>query len=243
MKTRILVLCSLILGLWDASLKADDSSNPLGTIASTLNSERVESDGQVYSHTANFQTELTLSLGSRGFYLYLEDFQNLNGQRNYGNEIDYNLGWSYDGIVSIDIGVGYYDVIPLLHGPSEDIYVTYATLAKSFDKGDKGTFKPFVTVTTYKTGRGSDYEGGVRVQSGVTYSRKVGKANLEATTSLVRDDGTFGYPSAWVATQTLSLSWKWGKVSVKLPTVTAYLPLSSRSGRQMSLVYGAGISF
>ena len=201
MNNKILTVLSItLLTLWGGNLKADDSSNTLGTIASTLNSERVESDGQVYSHTANFQTELTLSLGSRGFYLYLEDFQNLNGQRNYGNEIDYNLGWSHDGIISIDVGVGYYDVIPLLHGPSEDLYVTYLTLSKSFDKGDFGTWKSFVTTTTYKTGRGSDYEGGFRVQGGVTYSKKVGKANLEATTSLVHDDGTFGYPPAWLGT-------------------------------------------
>lgn len=242
MNKILMVLSITLLTLWGGNnLKADDSSN--GTIQSSVLNKYVDTDGLVYYDKPVIQTEFTYALGSKGFYLDIWDSQALNGKRNFGDEIETSLGWSHDGAVSVDVGISYYDILPLFKGPKGDVYVAYAKLSKSFDKGDFGTWKPFVMLTGYKTGRGSDYSGGARVQGGVSFSKTVGKTTFEATTALTKDDGTFDDPPAWVGSQSLDLSWNVKKVSLKLPILTAYTPLSGHSGRQSSVVVGANIAY
>ncbi len=242
MKTILSVLSITALTLWGANLKADDATT--GTLQTSVLSKYVDTDGQVYYGKSVIQTELTQSVGKSGLYVDLWDSQALNGRKSYGDEVEYSLGWTHDlGVVNVDAGVSYYDIIPLFKGPAGDVYVVYARFSKAFDKGDKSIFTPFLALNSYTTGRGSNYEGGARAQGGLTYSKAIGKVTVEETSALTKDGGTYGAPPAWVGSQSADLSFAWGKVSIKLPVVTAYAPLSGHSARHSSVVYGANVSY
>jgi hypothetical protein len=144
-------------------------------------------------------------------------------------------------VFSVDVGFSYYDLATLFHGPTGDLYVTYVTFTATH-----GEFKPTLQLEAYRSGRGSDFEGGYRAKLGLEYSHAFANgATFTYMPSIVKDDGTFGNRPAWVTSHEASLSWKISKSgawTLKCPTVLAFVPLTIHSGRGTNVIYGFGVS-
>jgi hypothetical protein len=237
MKTISLVLIGLVLSC--TNLFAGDDSNV--SFKSSVLSGYTDMDGQQYYTKPVIQSEITVSL-VKGFYVDVWHSTGVNMKSSDGNEIETSLGWSHEGAFSVDVGVSYYDLNSLFHGPRNDLYVWYAKVSHEYDMGILGSFKPVLEINSYKASRKSDFEGGFRAKVSVEYSQKFSIGQVGYALSLVRDDGTFSSAPAWVMGHEWSLSRKIGKVTLKLPMLMAYVPLSSHSGRKTSMVVGVGIN-
>ncbi len=234
MKTKI---PTIWFALFCAGLHAENASSV--SFKSNILSQYVDTDGQVYYNKPVVQSEITIPL-SHGFYIDVWHSAGINMRTGDGNELVTSIGWSKEGKVSVDMGVSYYDFPTFFHGPKNDLYVAYGKVSKIF-RYNYGSLEPALELTHYKSGKGSD-GGGSRAKISVEYSRKL-YSDLTYIASIVHDNGTFDSASAWVTSHELSFGWKIGKVTIKLPSIAAYVPLSTHSGRKISMVCGFGISF
>jgi len=53
--------------------------------------------------------------------------------------------------------------------------------------------------------------------------------------------GTFGTNSAWITRYEGALDWKIDKGTIRAPSICAYVPISSDSGRRTSVVCGVRV--
>jgi hypothetical protein len=232
-------ILALIIGLVLLSTGVHATNSNSVAYTTDVLSKYIDTDGQVYHTKPVIQSELVFSL-NRGLYISIWHSAGLDFKSSLANELKYSLGWSGEGLMDFDVGIAYDDLNQLFQGPKNDVLVSYIKVGKTLDFGIFGKFKPMIELTSYETNKHSDFEGGFRASSSLECVFSRGSIDYIYTPTLLKDNGTFGAKPAWVMSHEFAAVHKIGNLSLKLPSVSIYTPLSSHSNRKTSVVVGVG---
>jgi len=223
-------------------------------IATQLLSKYVGNAGAVFHAGAVQQTEITATLKS-GIYFDIwhsmawrdHSSQNEDGEEtmDYGNEIDWTIGWSGDlgeSGFTIDAGVSYFDCANLWQTEFDTInpYVTigYSTELTAEQKLSTSVKVELPVVV------GENFAGnhGTYITAGVEHTWQASeKLSLSHGPSLIIDDNPYEMDKGLIGRYQVSADYALTeKVSLNA-TVSASSPLTSMSDRETEIVSGVGL--
>lgn len=201
-----------------------------------------------YNHPVS-QNDLTITHVPSGIYLDIWQSISLSHSgrsTNYGNEIEYFLGWAGDiAGIGVDTGVAYFDLITLFNMPEGDVIQPYIELNKKFDVAGRHTLTPYVRAEYGIPAKGNANEfKGLYVYTGLKHGWQISKnVSVSQKAAIIFDDGAYGADRAWVGAYEISPSYRiteWlsfdlsGKVIGPFTNVT--------DGRKAQFIGGAGFS-
>jgi ribose 5-phosphate isomerase B len=169
---------------------------------------------------------------------------------NFASEIDYGLGWSGSlskfglkgqvGDLVVDLGITYFDEPGVFTFGPGDVWYSHVKLTKSIDK-----VNVFALFENYTVAPGSGFEGGNLYSVGASTFRSVPKTPLSLFCSLscTYDDGGFGFDNGFLLKGCVEADWKvTSHISLILPRISYYVPLTVRDSRETDAVISGGIS-
>lgn len=183
-----------------------------------------------------------------GFYLSIWDSVSLagRGSENYGNEIDWTLGWS--GVVkglSLDLGIGYFDLWRLMKVPEGDVIFPSLQVGRSLELSDRHTLTPYGKIVLPTSAKGDTLDGGVIAQIGVKHKWDLWQGStVNQAVALTRDDGPYGLRPGCVGHYSMGVTTPIGKhFALEFPSVKIVQPLGQSGGRATQFVALMGVSF
>lgn len=251
----ILVSISFLMGLASLTL-AEESTNsnwtPSVTLRSVVASKYLAfgSGGTLYDKPA-IQSDIFVSFRN-GFYVDLWNSTPFKGHdNNFGWEQDLGIGWAgplstfdlkgFASDMTLDIGSTYFDEPGLLTIGAKDILYNHVKLSKAFKWVTVfGNFENYIAMP------GSPYHGGNLYSIGASKGTSFFKDRVSASTSLALtyDDGGFGMDKGFLLRGSAELDWKLTKhLTMILPQVNYYAPLTVRDSRSLDAVVFGGFSY
>ncbi len=173
------------------------------SFSSKVFSQYVGDTGTVFYNRAVSQNDLTISHKS-GVYLDVwtsTSLKNAGVATNYGNEVDYTLGWAGEiSGVGIDAGVSYWDLVKLFEMPEGDIVQPYLELNKKVELAVGHTLTPSVKAEYGIPAKGNDpLSKGLHVHGALKHGWEISKHfSLNQKAVLTYDDGAYGASRALV---------------------------------------------
>jgi len=238
----------------DAVADVVDNKKIVATISSMVFSKCVDDAGVVAHNKPVVQSDLTITHLRSGVYVDIWHSMSLTQggiSNNYGNEIDYSIGWSGDFAgIGIDAGVTYIDVIDLFTMPVGDVIQPYVELSRKFEVNDRNMITPFIKTEYGTPAKGNARElKGLHIHSGLKHNWNV-KKRLTVTQQFVLtfDDGAFGANRAWIGAYDLSPSYRFLEkklynLSLDLSArVIGPIADSKNDTRKLQLIGGVGLS-
>jgi hypothetical protein len=235
------------------SVAADDKKNIEASTSSRVFSKYIDDAGLVAHNGPVVQSELTIVHVPSGFYVDIWHSASISHggvSSNYGNEIDYTLGWSGDFAgIEIDAGITYIDNITLFTMPVGDSVRPYVELNKKFEVDERNTMTPFIKTEYGIPAKGGSRElKGLHIHSGLKHHLEITKGlNVNQKVVLTLDDGAFGADRALVGAYEITPSYRFLKQSF----YTMSFELSARAigplaeskdhARKFQLIGGAGL--
>lgn len=212
----VLMILSLLIPTTGRSSEGDEKADAKAyevSFSSEVFSRYVGDTGMVYYNNPVIQNELTIEHAS-GLYFDLwvsTSLKDAGKSTNYGNEINYTLGWSKEvSSVTIDAGITYFDIITLLEMPEGDIVQPFVEIGKSFEVAEGQTLTPSIKAEYGIPARGNDVVSkGLHVHSALAHSWEVSeKFSLINKATLSYDDGAYGADRALIGAYNVSPSYK-----------------------------------
>lgn len=190
------------------------------------------------------QSNLNVQL-KNGFYLNLWGSKSLDREppaENFGNEIDYMVGWTGAvGPINADLNVAYWDISDrLLFQGHGDVVQLTIEVSKEFGFGVH-TITPYVklepTFPLDGTADGAYVHVGVRHKLNLTDSVAFTQGGR-----IIYDSGVFGNVSGYNFRYDSAFAWNLSKnVTLRLPTLRAFLPITDLGfNRRAGYIFGAG---
>jgi hypothetical protein len=202
-------------------------------------------DDELLHATPVIQSSLNVKF-ENGIYLYLWGSKSLDMDspvENFGNEIDYAVGWAgQTGPVGVDVSVYYWSLSdPLLLKSHGDVVQSVIEVNKEFTLGQQ-TFTPYVQFLPTFPFDGTS--AGIYAAVGLKHSvdltelltfNQAGRIGYAAP-------GIYGLTSGYIFRYDAAFAWQVSKNSVlRLPTFRAFFPITSLSdGRTNEYIFGAG---
>lgn len=187
------------------------------------------------------QSDLFISFND-GLYVDLWDSKSLNSSwENYGNEIDYGLGWS--GKIygfGLDVGVFYYDEPSGLTFDEKDSWNSHIKISR-----DLRVCTVYGSLDNYMVMPDSEVEGGNLCTLGAQKALEVNKL-LSAKTyaSVAYDDGAYCGDNGLIFHTGGELDWRiTKKLTLIVPEVKVYVPLTVQDARENEIVLYSGFSY
>jgi len=202
-------------------------------------------------HGRVVQSELLLETPS-GFYFGIWNSVGLNDSDwsgDYGDEMDYTIGWSgpvFDDF-NLDVGITYWDCLDvgrMFDKSGEDVLYPYIELSKEIYNKNNHTFTPYIKVAVPYPAKTTAPERGVYIFSGLRHGWQINdKLSFSQDIGLVHDDGAFGMDSGFEGAYKLSLDYSLTEsVTINCLTFQAYTPLTIHDERVTETAIGCGIS-
>jgi len=221
------------------------------TVSTKVLSQYLGSDGAIFHDKPVLQTDVFIQL-PRGVYIDFWHSVGLDGtdmSSDYGDEIDYTLGWSgtLKGFV-LDTGVSYFELVELLDIPQGDVIQPYIEVSKGFNTNKSQSLTPYFRVEFPFPAKGSSPEKGILTYGGLRHTWQGSPMlTMNQEVYVLRDDGAFGFDSAVVGQYHIRLSWNYFKrINIDFLSLDVSTPLTSVSdadGRKTEVVVGGGLTF
>jgi hypothetical protein len=201
-----------------------------------------------YNHPVS-QNDLTIIHVPTGFYLDIwQSISTSHSGRstNYGNEIEYFLGWSGEiAGIGMDTGIGYFDLITLFAMPGGDVVQPYVELTKKINVTDQHAITPYVRAEYGIPAKGNAKElKGLYVYSGLKHGWQISKDfSINQKVSIIFDDGAYGVDRAWVGAYEISPSYRiieWLAFDLSGKVIGPFS--NTTDGRKTQFIGGAGFS-
>lgn len=195
------------------------------------------------------QNDLTITHIPSGIYLDIWQSISLNHSgrsTNFGNEIDYTLGWSGDiAGIGIDTGVAYLDLITLFKMTEGDVVQPYIELNKKLDIAERHTLTPYVRVEYGIPAKGNAKEfKGLYVYTGLKHGCQVSKnISISQKAAIIYDDGAYAADRAWVGTYEIAPSYRitdWLSFDLTGKIIGPFTNVND--GRKTQFIGGGGFS-
>lgn len=257
MKTRniflvmVLVMLSFSQQLFAAEIAektATDEKIFETNFSSKIFSKYVGDTGTVFYNHPVVQNDLTISHKS-GMYFDLwvsTSLKNAGVSTNYGNEIDYTIGWAGElSGIGIDAGVSYWDIVTLFKMPEDDIIQPYLELNKKFNVIEGHVFTPSIRVEYAIPARGNDASSKVlHIHSALKHGWEISKeVSLSQKVILTYDNGAYGADKALVGAYEFNPSYKvasWLALDGSAKVISPFTHVND--GRKTEWIFGAGLS-
>jgi hypothetical protein len=241
---RNIIAAILIALMWTCTMEANETNGlPSVTFKSAYaNKYLAFGSGSVLYDKPVIQSDLFISFPC-GFYLDLWNSKSLEGKwnENFGNEVDYGIGWagSVHGY-SINIGVTYFDEPDVFTLGAGDILYSHASIAHAYWK-----WMVSATWENYVTMPNTGIEGGNLFSIGIARSFQLHeRVQLNTSTAIVYDDGGFGRDDGFLQKGNVGLDWKiTEKLTLNAPSVNFYVPISVHDARNTDSVIFAGLTY
>jgi len=242
-----LFLCTVVVMvvLTASFISAEEKDKVSVSVTSLVLSKYIGSAGNLGYDRPVWQTDIFISL-PKGFYIDLwhsGDLRHGLGSQEYGNEIDYAVGWApIFKWGQIDAGVVFIDEPNLFRFRSqEDYLMPFAEVRRTFDVGKGHTLSPYfraeliLPVKMDWEGRDDRYYFGTRHQFKVAPWLTLNN-NLAIVHGRVNEGviGKYDLFANWPITK---------KVSLIAPAIKTALPLASvAEGHHSEVAVGAGVT-
>ena len=205
-------------------------------------------DGIVFLDKPVVQTDLYVTL-PHGIYLDIWHSVGLNDgnfSSDFGDEIDYTIGWSgniKDNLV-LNVGIAYFDLVDV--GTfSSDMVQLYAELSTEAEVGNL-TISPFIELEQHWVVGWPGVEGGLQVITGVRHNTPLFLDDLDLSQrfQITYDSGVAGFDSGFIGEYCAGISWQ---VTDMMSVTPIQLKISSPLGsmddnRETEMVWGFGAS-
>lgn len=201
-----------------------------GSLASHCQPKYVGGDGALFYDDSVVQSNLFVGF-SNSVYVDIWGSKSVSDGQNYGNEVDLAIGYAKNGL---DIGLAYWNLMPVGTFSNEDILSPYAGFSKEWQYG----LTPFVKAEGLVNLDGSGSK--LRMHAGVKYAWLMAKDfSLNQKLSVVHATGN---DAVWTARHDISLAWSVAKsVSVDISNST-FVPLND-SGHATQIVPAIGVIY
>lgn len=195
------------------------------------------------------QNDLTITHVPSGIYLDIWQSISLSHSgrsTNYGNEIEYYLGWSGEiAGIGVDAGVAYFDLITLFEIPEGDVIQPYIELNKKFDVAERHTLTPYVRAEYGIPAKGNAKEiKGLYVYTGLKHGWQISKdVSVIQKATIIFDDGAYGADRTWVGAYEIAPSYRmkeWLSIDLSGKVIGPFTNVTD--GRKTQFIGGAGFS-
>ncbi len=216
-------------------------------------SEYLDDSGGIINHDRPVgQIDFILSHSS-GVYLELWGSTGLNGggiSSDYGDEFDIYLGWSGEveefGL-DLDIGVAYFDLLPVDTFSGSDVLQPFAMISKEFEIADGQTLTPYGRVEMLFSDD-FDNQGECYFHFGVEHSFGLSESlSVTQKVDLNYDPGLYELDATWIGEYAVALEWSVSElVTINPIMIRLATPLTDvEDDRETEFVWGFGatISF
>lgn len=235
-----------------AEATTDDGAGSTGvsaTLSFTFWSKYLSnSGGMVYLDRPVIQSDLNIGLPS-DFYIDLWNSTGLNGggfSSDFGDEFDITLGWNHtfaDSGVAVDIGVSYFDILPVGTFAASDIVQPFITISREWEISEHQTVSPYVRCELLWE-NGGDPNGEAYVHTGISHSVTITEGfTFEQKADVCYDPGMFGLDAGFIGEYDAGFgldlgAFHWDIIKGRIST-----PLESLDDdRGTELVFGCGVS-
>lgn len=241
MKTFLVILLGILLV---SSPIFADGEKPTVIVKSLAASKYLAfGSGGLLDKDPALQT-LLLVLYPKGFNFSLwnsTDFQKWNSS--LGSEVDYGIGWSgkLGEDFSADIGLTYFDEPNVFTWGAGDIIYGQVKVSRIIVSGFtiSGGYERYVTMPHSGFNIGSLYSLGASKNISLLDNELVMKNSL----TLVYDKGGTGFDNGFLLRGTILFDWKISdRMTLTLPQVNYYVPLSVHDARKKDAVFFAGLA-
>ena len=198
------------------------------------------------------QTDLILSFDS-GLYLELWNSTGLNGgglSSDYGDELDLFVGWTEEVEllgVNLDLGVAYFDILPVGTLTDTDVIQPFIAVSKNFDVAEGQTLSPFIR-TEFIFGGANTNQGETYFHFGLEHAVEFTDAlSLGHKIEVQYDPGIYDFDAGWIGEYAIQFDWNVSKTITLTPiSVRISTPLSDvndERGTEFVWGFGGTISF
>ncbi|HEY5221008.1 MAG TPA: hypothetical protein VIJ29_02585 [Candidatus Paceibacterota bacterium] len=169
-----------------------------------------------------------------------------NDHPNFGNEVDFTLGWS--GSLkgnALDVHGAYIDLSPLVRLPKGDVFQFSERVSRTLPLGKKQSITPYVWLREVMPVRGPTPIGGWFGHGGLVFTRSFGsRVSNSADIATVWDSGALGNHPGLIGTIVDTPSWKIGEhTSLQFP-LNVQTPLThTGDGRRTNFTGGFTLAF
>jgi len=198
------------------------------------------SGGVVYDKPV-LQTDLFIAF-QNGIYVDFWNSKSLNSDwENYGNEIDWSLGWY--GLVrgfGLDVGVAYFDEPMGFAFDKQDSWCSHIKVSR-----DIGLCTVYGSFENYAVWHNSGTTGGNVYTIGASKNMEVNKLlSIKSSASTAYDGGPYGRETGFLLHTGAELDWKVSeKLTLVIPEVKLHVPLTVDDARETEAVVYAGFSY
>jgi len=195
------------------------------------------------------QNDLTITHNPSGVYLDIWQSISLTHSgrsTNYGNEIEYLIGWSGEIIgIGADAGIGYFDLITLFNMPEGDVIQPYIEFNKKITAAGQHTLTPYVRAEYGIPAKGNAKElKGLYVHTGLKHGWQItDDISVSQKAALIFDGGAYGADRAWVGAYEVSPSYRvreWLSLDLSGKVVGPFTSVTD--GRTTQFIGSAGFS-
>jgi len=199
--------------------------------------------GAVFDKRSSIQGEITVDLPNN-FYAGIWFARQIGAVRDDldGNELDLNVGWSGEVMgMSVEPGLSYYDLIPVLDGRKDNIWAPNLKVSKNYDCG-AWTISPFGRIEVPIPDTGSDFDGGMYLSVGaedtMTFSDDF---TICLSPYITYDDETYGAEENYIFFQCVSATYSIGDFDLS-PSFLLSCPILKDEGRKVETCFGISLS-
>ncbi|KKQ52436.1 MAG: hypothetical protein US70_C0009G0031 [Parcubacteria group bacterium GW2011_GWD2_38_11] len=219
--------------------------------SSKVLSKSVGDAGTVFYNRSVVENELTITHTPSGVYLEIwvsTSLKNAGVSTNYGNEIDYTLGWAGEVAgIGIDAGVSYWDIATLFESPEGDIVQPYLELNKKFDIIEEGhTLTPSIKAEYGIPAKGNDVGSkGLHMHTALKHNWEISKDfSINHQVEMVYDYGAYGADKALIGAYEVCPSYvvaDWLSLDASAKVISPLTKVDD--GRKTEWIYGGGVTF
>jgi hypothetical protein len=213
-------------------------------IQTGIRSQYVGPDGLMFYRNPVLQGSFALEHKITGLYFDLWYSAGLDfyGPRDWGDEIDYTIGWvnNKKSPLRINVSLSYFDNFKIFHGPNNDVIKGNLRFELPTKVNDWLVLSPYVNYITFRIpGKNNPLIGGNLFSLGL--SDEIGFTPVTKTLSLfqiTRDDGAFGVEPGYMFKTSLSFALKLtDHLDWCIVEATLYSPLGQRKITNEELKY------
>lgn len=240
----------MLIGVVEVAFSENANRDISFTLSSKVYSKYLSElgTGSVCHDKPVIQTDLLISL-PKGFYLNIWHSAGLDEglSSNYGNEINYTLGWSGKlRETKLSLGLSYFDCADLFIMPRGDLVFPYLEISKEIKVSKSHTLEPYVSFGFPFSAHSNEFGHAVFYRAGVYHFWQINeKFRLYNKANLFFDNGGLsGYDSGLLGQYRCDFSYQISKsITLDLISVKLNTPLSSLSDERnkTNISYGAGI--
>jgi len=243
-KSNLSLIAFVVVGILFTGFNAATADNLSVSVSSKVWSKYLGGTGRVALNKPVIQTDIFVSL-PKGFYFDVWNSTGLddsNLSSNFGDEIDWTVGWSGNVIEKtyLDVGLAYYDCYELFRSKEYDAFAPYIEVGRPIEL-DSHTLTPFGRVE-WNLPVDSLVNSGTYSYAGIKHGWKISKNFLlKQKVDFLYDSGSFGVNSGWIGRYQGELSWQVFRVlSIEPISLKARTPITSMPGHKTETSVGAG---